>query len=79
MKKNLCEVPGTVAYAVNKRIDEINFSSLKSAKASLIAILRTSDIKQKDLVEKYCADIDGMRNLSQLMSTVTTYLTCQRV
>lgn len=80
MKKDLMNIEGTVANIMQKRLDEINFyGSLESAKASAINILKSEEIKQKDLAAKYIVEIGRMRNMSHFMSTIGTYLTGEKV
>ena len=58
MKKDLVNIEGTVAYVLNKNMNSINFSgTLSQAKASLVQILQSSEIKQQDLAKKYMIEI----------------------
>lgn len=80
MSKDLALIEGTIANVLSKRVDEINFSgSLTAAKAALINILSSSEIKQKDLAAKYKTEVTKMTSMRHLMSTVTTYLTGDKV
>lgn len=80
MKKDLIAIEGTVAHVMEKRIDEIKFyGSLTDAKNSVIAILQSPEIKQKDLAAKYIYEINQMKSMRHLMSTITTYLTGEKV
>ena len=75
MKKAINECKGTIAYTLSRRMDEIDFSSLSAAKASLITILRSPEITKRADAEKFIRDLDNMRNINQLASTVGTYAT----
>lgn len=80
MAKELAHIEGTVANVLNKRIGEINFyGSLSEAKSTIINILSSPEIKQQDLATKYKAEINKMTSMRHLMSTVTTYLTGDKV
>ena len=73
MKKAIYECKGTVAYTLSRRMEEIDFSSLAAAKASVINILRSSEITKRADADKFINDVQNMRNLNQLISTVGTY------
>ena len=73
MKKALHECKGTVAYTISRRLNEIDFSSLATAKASVIAILQSPEITKRADAEKFIYDVSNMSNLNQLISTVGTY------
>lgn len=75
MKKAIYECKGTVAYTISKRMDEIDFSSLAAAKASVINILKSSEITKRADADKFIYDVQNMKNLNQLISTVGTYAT----
>lgn len=75
MKKAINECKGTIAYTLSRRMDEIDFSSLNAAKASLITILRSPEITKRADAEKFIRDLDNMHNINQLASTVGTYAT----
>lgn len=75
MKKAIYECKGTVAYTISRRMNEIDFSSLSSAKASTINILRSPEITKRVDADKFIRDIEDMRSLNQLISTVGTYAT----
>lgn len=75
MKKAINECKGTVAYTVSRRMNEIDFSSLAAAKASLITILQSPEITKRADADKFINDVRNMRNMSQLLSTVGTYAT----
>ena len=75
MKKAIYECKGTVAYTLSRRMEEIDFSSLAAAKASVIDILKSSEITKRADANKFINDIQNMRNLNQLISTVGTYAT----
>lgn len=80
MKKDLVTIEGTVANVMQKRMDEINFyGTLVEAKESVINILKSDEIKQKDLALKYITEINRMKNMGHLMSTITTYLAGEKV
>lgn len=80
MKKNLGHIEGTVANVMQKRIDEINFyGSLAQAKESAIKILQSPEIKQQDLAARYIYEINKMNSMRHFMSTITTYLTGEKV
>lgn len=73
MKKAINECKGTVAYTISRRMNEIDFSSLAAAKASVIAILQSPEITKRADADKFICDVQNMRNLNQLLSTVGTY------
>ena len=73
MKKAIYECKGTVAYTVWRRMNEIDFSSLAAAKASVINILRSPEITKRADADKFIYDVQNMKNLNQLISTVGTY------
>ena len=75
MKKAIYECKGTVAYTISRRMNEIDFSSLTAAKASLIAILQSPEITKRADADKFINDVRNMRNMNQLLSTVGTYAT----
>lgn len=75
MKKAIYECKGTVAYTISRRMDEIDFSSLAAAKASVINILKSPEITKRADADKFICDVQNMRNLNQLISTVGTYAT----
>ena len=75
MKKAIYECKGTVAYTVSRRMNEIDFSSLAAAKASVINILRSPEITKRADADKFIYDVQNMKSLSQLISTVGTYAT----
>lgn len=75
MKKAINECKGTVAYTISRRMNEIDFSSLAAAKASVIAILQSPEITKRADADKFINDVRNMRNMSQLLSTVGTYAT----
>lgn len=75
MKKAINECKGTVAYTISRRMDEIDFSSLAAAKASLITILQSPEITKRADADKFINDVRNMRNMNQLLSTVGTYAT----
>lgn len=80
MAKELALIEGTVANVLNKRINEVNFyGSLAEAKNTLVNILSAPEIKQQDIATKYKAEINKMTSMRHLMSTVTTYLTGDKV
>lgn len=80
MKKELVYIEGTVANVISQHMDEINFyGSLEDAKNSVIKILQSPEIKQKDLALKYTQEIRRMKNMRHFMSTITTYLTGEKV
>ena len=73
MKKAINECKGTVAYTISRRMNEIDFSSLAAAKASVIAILQSPEITKRADADKFINDVRNMRNMNQLLSTVGTY------
>ena len=73
MKKAIYECKGTVAYEVSRRMEEIDFSSLAAAKASVINILKSPEITRRADADKFIMDVTNMRSLNQLISTVGTY------
>lgn len=75
MKKAINECKGTVAYTISRRMNEIDFSSLAAAKASVIAILQSPEITKRADADKFINDVRNMRNMNQLLSTVGTYAT----
>ena len=75
MKKAIYECKGTVAYIISRRMNEIDFSSLAAAKASVINILRSPEITKRADADKFIYDVQNMKNLNQLISTVGTYAT----
>ena len=75
MKKAINECKGTVAYTISRRMNEIDFSSLTTAKASLISILQSPEITKRADADKFINDVRNMRNMNQLISTVGTYAT----
>lgn len=76
MKKNLCEIPGTVAFVLNKRITEIDFDhGMQRAKTSICEVLKDESITDKPLAAIYQREITGARSLSHVISIFTTYLT----
>ena len=75
MKKAINECKGTVAYTISRRMNEIDFSSLAAAKASVINILKSPEITKRADADKFICDGQNMRNLNQLISTVGTYAT----
>ena len=75
MKKAIYECKGTVAYTISRRMDEIDFGSLAAAKASVINILRSPEITKRADADKFIYDVQNMKNLNQLISTVGTYAT----
>ena len=75
MKKAINECKGTVAYTMSRRMNEIDFSSLAAAKASVIAILQSPEITKRADADKFINDVRNMRNMNQLLSTVGTYAT----
>lgn len=75
MKKAINECKGTVAYTISRRMNEIDFSSLAAAKASLITILQSPEITKRADADKFISDVRNMRNMNQLLSTVGTYAT----
>lgn len=75
MKKAINECKGTVAYTISRRMNEIDFSSLAAAKASVIAILESPEISKRADADKFINDVRNMRNMNQLLSTVGTYAT----
>lgn len=80
MKKDLVNIEGTVAYVLNKNMHRINFNgTLNQAKASLVQILQSPEIKQQDLAKKYMIEIQRMKSMSHFLSTITTYLTGEKV
>ena len=80
MKKNLYEIPGTVAFVLNKRMNEADFShGLQSAKNSICNLLKDESITDKPLAERYQREINAARNLSHVMSIFSTYLTGMKV
>lgn len=79
MKKDLTQIEGTVAYVLNQNMDKINFGTLPQAKASLVEVLKSPSIKQRDLADKYIVEINRMKSMNHFMSTFTTYLTGEKV
>ena len=79
MKKDLTQIEGTVAYVLNQNMDKINFGTLPQAKASLVEVLKSPSIKQRDLADKYIFEINRMKSMNHFMSTFTTYLTGEKV
>ena len=79
MKKDLTQIEGTVAYVLNQNMDKINFGTLSQAKASLVEVLKSPSIKQRDLADKYIVEINRMKSMNHFMSTFTTYLTGEKV
>ena len=75
MKKAINECKGTVAYTISRRMNEIDFSSLAAAKASVIAILQSPEITKRADADKFINDVKNMHNMNQLLSTVGTYAT----
>ena len=76
MKKDLLTIDGTVANVLNARMHEVNFNApIGNVKADIIKILQDPAIKQKDLAERYIREISTKTNMSHLLSTITTYLT----
>ena len=75
MKKAINECKGTVAYTMSRRMNEIDFSTLAAAKASVIAILQSPEITKRADADKFINDVRNMRNMNQLLSTVGTYAT----
>ena len=76
MKKDLLTIDGTVASVLNSRLNEIDFNApIGNIKADIIKILQDPSIKQKDLAERYIREISTKTNMSHLLSTITTYLT----
>ena len=75
MKKAINECKGTVAYTISRRMNEIDFSSLAAAKASVIAILQSPEITKRADADKFINDVRNMRSMNQLLSTVGTYAT----
>ena len=75
MKKAINECKGTVAYTISRRMNEIDFSSLAAAKASVIAILQSPEITKRADADKFINDVRNMHNMNQLLSTVGTYAT----
>ena len=73
MKKAIYESKGTVAYTISRRMNEIDFSSLAAAKATVINILKSPEITHRADADKFIYDVSNMRNLNQLISTVGTY------
>lgn len=73
MKKAINECKGTVAYTISRRMNEIDFSSLAAAKASVINILKSPEITKRADADKFIYDVSNMKNLNQLVSTVGTY------
>ena len=73
MKKPIYESKGTVAYTLSRRMNEIDFTSLASAKTSVISILQSPEITKKADAAKFINDVTNMKNLNQLISTVGTY------
>ena len=56
MKKDLTQIEGTVAYVLNQNMNKINFGTLPQAKASLVEVLKSPSIKQRDLADKYIVE-----------------------
>ena len=79
MKKDLTQIEGTVAYVLNQNMNKINFGTLPQAKASLIEVLKSPSIKQRDLADKYIVEINRMKSMNHFMSTFTTYITGEKV
>ena len=79
MKKDLTQIEGTVAYVLNQNMDKINFGTLPQAKASLVEVLKSPSIKQRDLADKYIVEINRMKSMNHFMSTFTTYITGEKV
>lgn len=80
MTKDLSSVKGTVAQVMLSRMHEINFEgSLQDIKSSVIEILQSPEIKQQTVARKYIVEIQNMTKISQLLSTLTTYITGTRV
>ena len=75
MKKAIYECKGTVAYTISRSMNEIDFSSLAAAKASVINILRSPEITKRADADKFIYDVQNMKYLNQLISTVGTYAT----
>lgn len=80
MKKNLCEIPGTVAFVLNKRMNEIDFNhGIQSAKSSICKVLKDDSIADRPLANTYEREIMSAKNLSHVMSIFATYLTGVKV
>ena len=80
MKKNLCEIPGTVAFVLNKRINEIDFDhGMQRAKTSICQVLKDESIIDKPLAATYEREIATAKNMSHVISIFTTYLTGVKV
>ena len=77
MKKDLLTIDGTVASVMSARLQEVDFDNMNLAqmKAAVIDILHDPAIKQKELAEKYCREVETKTNVSHLASTISTYLT----
>lgn len=76
MKKELITCDGTVANVLGARMNEINFDGgIAQIKHDVIEILHDPAIKQKDLAKRYIREVSTKTNLSHLLSTITTYLT----
>ena len=71
--KNLNEKIGTVAYTVSRRMNEIDYSSLGAAKASLIEILKSPEITERKAADTFIIHVSNMTNMSKLLSTIGTY------
>lgn len=80
MKKSLNQIPGTVAYVMTQKIESIDFGKpFSQVKAQVIEVLKSPEITQRKAADKFIQDVQNMRNLSQLLSTVGTYLTGEKV
>ena len=80
MKKNLYEIKGTIAYELNQHMDELaKITNARELKLKIINILQTADIKKEQDRQKCISILCSCSSLSQLLSTIATYLTGVKV
>lgn len=79
MKKEIYEIPGTVAYAITQNMDKINASAtnLYSLRETVKGILTdpANNIKDQKEVDTLVKGMDQMRNVNHLLSSIGTWMT----
>ena len=80
MKKPLYEIPGTIAYALTQNVNEWKqATTVSELKQKALDIINRSEIKSEKDKKDFISILNQGKSVSNLMSTLGTYMTGMKV
>ena len=80
VKKPLYEIPGTIAYALTQNVNEWKqATTVSELKQKALDIINRSEIKSEKDKNDFISILNQGKSVSNLMSTLGTYMTGMKV